>query len=488
MFKYIAFLSFLIHLDLSHASETTVELKESTSLIRPNNEVNDFYVNMEFEPFGTYRPINREPEDTWIQIEQPYAGINDLLPDIWQLIMLHVDMTDIMLLALTCRRSHKGYVDSPLNGIIHDKLSISRDFQDLEQKYQPLKTTHGKNIFVFPETSQTFAHCMSLLCQRESCLKNLIKKRLMAYESGQDTTSHLLTKNEKDFLDILNSQWIPVSSIQHVLKDSMKNYPFFSTKIQDDDLTYLAQYSQYPHIITKNRNILRSITLQLSTFMVLAAPHAYGLYRYFVLVPPTGSVLKTMVELKDFIVWGTGDTFSRRYPYVKHRCIGNYHFNGILAYNPDYTFEWYNGNPPYCTTSWASGKKIGNLTECMTLLNPLHLNTTFWTPYLNGGQVNQYDVPCSLNLNDQSITCGTIENWDWDKKLQFTFNTADINCANAYWQTSYTFLAFAGIFGSAALFWEMLEGFHGNSHYSGCAAGVVYVATLIALYVIPSTY
>lgn len=476
MLNFLLLCLISIYFSLSQASEDAEELKESTSLIKPNTELEDLYLKMGFQHSNTYHPVPLE--DTFIEIEAPYPEINNLLPDIWQLVMLHLTPNEIITLSSTCRSTFKAYIKLPLYKIVRDKQVIINGFQLLRQKYKPLETPEGDKYFVLPTTSQSFAHELSLLCQQESVLKSVIEKR-------EDI-------NEKAFLDALNEQDIPIDSIQKVLEDSINNYPFLSTPEQDSDITYLAQYSQYPHAITKKRSFLKNIPLQLGAFFVLLTPQIYGLYRYIDLLPPTGSILETMTKLKNFIVWGVGDTLNRRYPYVPLRCIGNYKPSGFWSYNPDYTLTWYNTSSPYCAIEGQGSVyghlEDGNLAKCLSSVKIAALNTTFWAQYLTHPV---YSYPCSLNLNNQfdnpSITCGQIEIYN-KKEIRFNFNIADMNCANGYWATSYAFLAIAGVIGSAAFFWAMIEGHHTKTGISGCAAGLMYVATLIALYVMPITY
>lgn len=485
MHKCLSILSFILNFSFSYSHETN-ELKESTALIKPINDGGDFYTSKSgFKPVNFHESQPIELEEQWTEIESPYPEIDKLSPDIWQALMVRCDLRDILSLASTCKLAFKGYIKLPLYKIIYEKLSILQEFQLLSLEYQPLKTVEGKNNFQFPETTQGFAHRMALLCQQESLLKNQIKTFTIDLKSGQEIGS----RNAQDFLETLDNQWIPDSFIQGVLEDAMKNYPFMSTKTQDEDLKYMAQHIQYPHVIAKKRQILKSAILQLSSFILLGTPYAYGLYRYYDMLPPPSTILKGLEKLTRVSPYSVGDTFTRSYfrPRVQGNCVGNYNPSLFWTFNPDYELRWYKDNQFQCKASWGSGTQMGNRQECLGWLNQLHLNTTFWMPYLDR-EVSTSSVPCSLNLGNNSITCGRFGDYYGTNDLKFSFNTIDLACTDAYWQTSYTFLALAGFVGSAALFWQMLEGHYGHTYFTSCVAGLIYAASFIAVYSIPSVY
>lgn len=499
MLKIIFFLCFLLPIpfscshDVINMDELPRELDECASLLKSHNDVAQFYARFGFGPLSTNRPLEQKPEnEDWVEIGMPYADINHLIMDIWQLVMVRVAMDDIMPLTFTCKTTYTAYCQLPFNGIIRKKILIYKDFQRLRQDYRFLETPDGKPNFIFPETTQAFAHRMATLCHEEENLKNLIKRRLGTdkqekdEEMQNDPAGNLFLKNERaGLLAILNDNWMPNTSIHRVIEEAARNYPLSSTKEQDDDLAYLALYSQYPHVVNKKHQLLRNALLQLGVFMILEAPQVYGLYRYFQLVPPVGSVLKTIVELTHPYIYGVGDSFTRAYPYVPHPCVAHYSPGAFWTYNPDYEFKWHSGNSSYCTGSWFDGAIRGNLTECMAPLAQLNLNTTFWNAFFNGSN-RLYGIPCSLNLDGAATTCGRKENWG--KELKFEFNIADINCANNHWAAGYGSIAVLGILGSSFLFWEMLGGYYKNDGCFACIGLICYIVSFITVYSVPSTY
>lgn len=500
MLKLLSLLCILMPFHFSCSSEVSefdhslIELNECASLLKSTKEVEELYAQFGFESSSTYRPLEKNPEDVLVEIDAPYADIDNLIMDVWQAILVRVTLEDIMSLALTCRTTYMAYFTLPFSGVIRKKLFLSKDFESFRQNYRFLETPAGRPNFIFPETYQSLAHRMAILCHKEENLKNLVKRLEGNDDKQEKLFDHLLLKNERvHLLNVINDNWISASFIHHVLEDAARNFPYFSTKEQDDNLSYLASYSQYPHVVHKHRQLLRNVLLQLSTFLVLEAPQVYGLYRYFQLVPPMGSVLKSMTKIPHLSIWGIKNTFNerypyviknafnRRYPYVPEICIGNYSWDDI-----DYKFNWYDGPSPYCKGSWFDGTRAGNLSECAFFLKELKLNTTYWLDYLSNG-TRWGDTLCSPNLDGSSITCGTVGT-NWDKSIQLKFNTADMNCANKHWMAGYGSLAILGALGSAILFWEMMGGYY-NMHGGGaCVALVFYIISLTTVFSVPSTY
>lgn len=391
----------------------------------------------------------RLSEETYlVEDHQDYLTIsfsNAVNADIWEQIMFLLPTKDAFKLASTCHEVHNTFMLLPIGKLAQRiNLSVCR-FNELVSQNSGLFLENSNTVHISAERTEEIVHEVANLMQEINDLDSNnnfiaeVKKRILVLQEDDITKDKMSTLDEEEVLDKFIKTPYLSQSIEHLLNAASSNRTLMFHKKMENDMIYLIRLVGKRDVSFETDNIdfgikflrNRKITLGISLF--ISGLCAYSIYNYVDGYPTWMEPVLSIDQIRE--IYNTGllkTSLHTDSPYVPCMCIDS----------EEMYISWHNTTSP--TYKFGDQTTYGNFSEWLNFMKETFgMDTSHWQDYfmsrING--ISSFRIPCSPNLDGESITCGEITKLDVEKSdaslvsLTLRFTQASATCARDYWSS-----------------------------------------------------